>query len=116
MEIIILIILLVTFIPVIKPFGEKKSGDLVQFILTGTYLFYLIVYLVFCYSALFRDLNLGYGLGDLFYYLIFTITIVISNLAMGMRFKASKELKYFFMAINIMGAIFLITTLFESNL
>lgn len=116
MEIILIIILLLTFVPVIKPFGENKLDNSGQLILTGTYLFYLVLYLIFGYLVSFENLYFGYELGDLFYYLIFTVVIVSSNLCMGLRNKTGKELKYFFSALNIISGIYLISMLHESNL
>ena len=116
METTLLIILLLTFVPVIRPFGKKQLKNSGQLLLTGVYLLYLILYLIFWYLVLFKDLNLGYELGNLFFYLIFTVAMVLSNLGMGFRNKIGKELKYFFSALNIIAGIYLVKMIFESNM
>lgn len=113
MEIILLTILLLTFIPVIKPFGLNSSENRGQLVLAISYILFFISYLIFWYLALFKDLYFGYELGDLFYYFIFYLAMIVANLGMGLRNRIGVEFKYFFSAIILIANTWLITVILK---
>lgn len=116
MQIFFLIILLLTFIPVIKPFGLKTSDNRGLLVLTISYILYFLSYLSFWYFTLFKDMYFGYELGDLIFYLIFSLTMIVANFGMGLRNKIGVEFKYFFSTIIIIASIWIIIMIFKSNL
>lgn len=116
--IIFFILLATSFIPVFRPFGQKrnteKNGG--QLALISTYTIYLTIYLLFWYLVFFESLYLGYELGDVVYYLLFGLAMMFSNLGLGLRNKISNDAKYVLATVNIFEIIFLVTKLLQSNL
>jgi len=113
MEILILILLLLTFIPVFMPFGQRSEDKRGQQTLTVSYVIYLLSFSILIYCALFRDLYFGYELGDLMIYFVFTVAMVVSNFGIGLRNKIGREIKYFFSTINIIASTYLIIMLWK---
>lgn len=113
MKIVLLILLILTFVPVIKPFGLKTSDNKGNLVLTIPYILYFVSYLSFWYFALFEDLYFGYELGDLIYCLIFSLAMIFANFGMGLRNKLGLELKYFFSILIVFANIWLITMIFK---
>lgn len=116
MEFLIPFILISTLIPVFKPFGSVKSDKRGLPFLFFTYSLYLLTFLTFWHFSLFQDMHLGYELGDIVYYFIFTLTMVIANLSMGFRNKMGVEFRYFISAIILIANIWMISMIFQSNL
>lgn len=109
--IIFLVLLLVSFIPIIISFKKKTTDKTWQKAFTVTYLIYLFLFLLFGYLVLFKDLSFGNGLGDMFLYILFTFLMLIINLGMGLRNKIGKGFKLFFILINIISSIYLIQSI-----
>ena len=113
MEILISILLLLTFIPVFLPFGQRSKDKKGLNTLIVSYVIYLLSFIILIYCAFFRDLYFGYELGDLIIYLVFTIIMVVSNFGIGLRNKTGREFKYFFSTINTIASIYLIIMLWK---
>lgn len=120
MYLIILSLLAISFIPVLFPFGKRLNKESNRNLLLATYLSYTLCYLFLLYAAYYLELYFGHELGDLYYYLIFSVIMIVLNVVMWFRNKfpleVCKQYNYIFSAVNFLSTAYLVTCLLESNL
>lgn len=120
MDIIILSLIAISLIPVVFPLGKRLTKESSRTVLLATHLSYTLCYLFLLYAAYFLELYFGLELGDLYYYLIFSVIMIILNVVMWFRNKfpleVRKQYNYIYSVVNILSTAYLVTCLLESNL
>jgi hypothetical protein len=78
-----------------------------------SYLTYCLIYCIFIFRYSVLDITLGYGLGDLFYLILFSICLIIGGLIfVVLRKKKSSFLKTTFAIVNIICLVYLLLLMF----